>query len=62
MKIRRHCCYFNDLGLPHMARECHLRSLPPGARRLAKRFGLSPTMATLLAGLAGLGDGGGRDR
>ena len=52
---------FNDLPLWRAAREYDLRRLPPASRHLARRFGLDPSTAVLVARLAGLGDGGRHD-
>lgn len=58
MKVRLNEHLFNDLPLWSVARERELRRLPPAARRIARLHGLEPSIARLVASLAGLGDGG----
>lgn len=49
---------FNELPLWQASREAELRALPPGARQIARRFGLDAATARLLASLAGHDIGG----
>jgi hypothetical protein len=61
MKICSNPQNINDLPLWQAMREAELRSLPLSARRLARRYGLDPATARLMALHAGLSGNGGAE-